>query len=251
MPIGILCLVWGAITLRRVAPAHSGRGVDLPGNVLVLVSLGGLLLALSEVTRLGWAHPLVFAGLAGFTLGLPAFVVLQLRSPHPVVDVRLFRDRLFALGTLASFLNSVARVGVVFLIALFFQGVHGEDPVTAGLKVLPLSMAAMLSSAASGFLQRRFSPRALTVLGSGLTTAGLAVLLAVISAEVPYLPVGAALVLMGAGSGMFLPSNTTVLLHGLPSGRLGIVNAMRLMPQNTGVVVGTALAASPPPGPPD
>ncbi|MEV0593791.1 MFS transporter [Nonomuraea cavernae] len=244
VPIGLACLVWGALVLRRAGPAGRERGLDLPGNVLVLVSLGGLLLALSEVTRLGWSHPLILSGLAGFALGLPLFVLRQSRAAHPVVDVRLFRDRAFALGTLASFLNSVARVGMVFLVALYFQAVRGDDPVEAGLKVLPLALAAMVASVLSGFLQRWSGPRALAVAGASITTSGLLLLLCTISAGVPYVTVAVALALIGLGSGVFLPSNTTVLLDRVPADRLGIVNALRLMLQNTGVVVGSALSLS-------
>ncbi|MET7330232.1 MFS transporter [Nonomuraea sp. NPDC005650] len=74
VPVGLVCLVWGALVLRP-KPADAGeRGLDGPGNVLVLVTLGGLLLALSEFTRLGWGHPVVLAGLAGFAVGLPLFL---------------------------------------------------------------------------------------------------------------------------------------------------------------------------------
>ncbi|MEO3874634.1 MFS transporter [Nonomuraea sp. B12E4] len=244
VPIGLVCLVWGAVVLRRVPPAGRDRGLDLPGNVLVLVVLGGLLLALSEFTRLGWGHPLVLGGLAGFAVGLPLFLARQARAAHPVVDLGLFREPAFAFGTLASFLNAVARMGMVFLVALYFQAVRGDDPVQAGLKVLPLAVAAMTASVSSGFLQRLLSARTLAVAGAATTTCGLLVMLAVMTSTTPYPAVALGLVLIGLGSGVFLPSNTTAILDGLPSERLGIVNAMRLMLQNTGNVVGTGLVLS-------
>lgn len=244
VPLGIACLVWGAVALRPGPPQGRDQGLDLSGNALVLACLGGLLLALSEVTRLGWGHPMVVSGLVVFAVTLPLFVVRELRARHPVVDIRMFRDVTFALGTLASFLNSTARVGVVLLVSLFFQAVRGEDPVHAAVKVLPLSIAAMAASVASGFLLRRLGPRTVAVAATSLTTAGLAVLLCLISPGVSSTALMAALVLIGVGSGMFLPSNTTAILDGVPSHRLGIVNAMRLMLQNTGVVVGTALVLS-------
>ena len=244
VPLGVTCLVWGTIVLRRPAPGEGDQRLDLPGSFMVLLSLGGLLLALSEVTRLGWAHPIILAGLAFFVVLLPLFIVWELRSPHPVVDIRMFRHATFSLGALASFLSSMSRMGVVFLLALFFQTVHGDTAVEASLKLLPLSIAAMIASVTSGFLQRRFSPRTLALLGSSLTTTGLCTLLVVISAHAPAPPIMAGLLLLGLGSGTFLPSNTTVLLNELPSNRLGIVNAMRLMLQNVGIVVGTALSLS-------
>ena len=244
VPIGLICLVWGAIVLRRPTQDRGESGLDAPGNVLVLVTLGGLLLALSEFTRLGWTHPVVLGGLAAFAVGLPLFVVRERRAAYPVVDMGLFRERAFAFGTLASFLNAVARMGMVFLVALYFQAVRGDDPVQAGLKVLPLAIAAMIASVTSGFLQRLTSARTLAVAGAATTTCGLVVMLAVMSSDMPYPAVASGLVLIGLGSGVFLPSNTTAILDGLPSNRLGIVNAMRLMVQNTGNVVGTGLVLS-------
>lgn len=244
VPIGVACLIWGALVLRAPAPGDRDRGLDLPGSLLVLVTLGGLLLALSEFTRLGWSHPVVVSGLVAAVAGLPLFLARERRAAHPVVDLGLFRDRAFAFGTLASFLNAVARMGMVFLVALYFQAVRGDDPVQAGLKVLPLAVAAMTASVVSGFLQRLLTARTLAVGGAATTTCGLLVMLAVMSTDVPYPAVALGLVLIGLGSGVFLPSNTTAILDGLPSDRLGIVNAMRLMLQNTGNVVGTALVLS-------
>lgn len=244
VPLGVICLVWGAIVLRRPPATERESGLDAVGSALVLLTLGGLLLALSEYTRLGWDHPLVLGGLAAFVVGLPLFVLRESRAAYPVVDLGLFRERAFAFGTLASFLNAVARMGMVFLVALYFQAVRGDDPVQAGLKVLPLAVAAMVASVTSGFLQRLMSARALAVAGAATTTCGLVVLLSVMSADTPYPAMAAGLVLIGLGSGVFLPSNTTAILDGLPSNRLGIVNAMRLMLQNTGNVVGTGLVLS-------
>ncbi|GAA5067686.1 EmrB/QacA subfamily drug resistance transporter [Thermocatellispora tengchongensis] len=244
VPIGVGCLAWDAYVLRRTRPRQTERGMDWPGNLLVLLCLGGLLIALSEVSRRGWHDPLILAGLAGFAVTLPLFLLVELRHRRPVVDLRMFRQAAFALGTAASFLASCARVAVVLLLALFFQAVHGDDPVTAGLKILPLAVAAMVASAGSGFLQRRLSARTLAAAGSGLVTLGLLALLATISPDAPYPLLGAALLVIGLGSGTFLPSNTVVLMDGMPAGRVGIANAMRLMLQNTGIVVGTALALS-------
>jgi EmrB/QacA subfamily drug resistance transporter len=244
VPVGAGCLIWGAVALRRMPRAAERRSLDVPGNLLVFLALGGGLVALSQVTALGWTDPLVLAGLALFAVLLPAFLLLERRMPHPLVDVSLFGDRAFAFGLLASFLNSVAQIGIVLLFALYFQAVEGEDPLAAGLHVLPVAVTALVFSSSSGFLQRRIGARTLTVVGNLTTAAGLAVLLLSVSAQPHYSRIVLGLVLAGAGSGLFMPSNTTALLRGIPSARLGIANAMRLMLQNTGIVVGTAVILS-------
>ena len=244
VPVGLACLAWGAVALRRTPPAGQRRSLDLPGNLLVLLALGSGLVALSQVTSLGWSAPAVLVGLGASAVLLPVFLAAERRTAHPLVDVSLFRDRAFAFGLLASFLNSVAQIGVVLLFALYFQAVAGEDALAAGLRVLPVALTALVFSSSSGLLQRRFAPRTLTVVGNLTTAAGLLVLLLSATADVRYDHVVLGLALAGAGSGLFMPANTTALMRSLPSARLGIANAMRLMLQNTGIVVGTAVILS-------
>lgn len=244
VPVGVACLAWGAIALRPVRASGERRSLDLPGNLLALLALGSGLVALSQVTSLGWTAPAVLVGLLVFAAGVPAFLLVERRARHPVIDVTLFSDRGFAFGLLASFLNSVAQIGVVLLVALYFQAVGGEDPLAAGLRVLPLALTALVFSSTSGLLQHRVGARTLTIVGNLVTGAGLLVLLLSVGTHIRYEHIVVGLVLAGAGSGLFMPSNTTALLRGLPSARLGIANAMRLMLQNTGIVVGTAVILS-------
>jgi MFS family permease len=169
-------------------------------------------------------------------------VLVERRSRHPVVDVGLFTDRVFGLGLAASFLSTTARMAVVLLVALFYQAAHGEDPITAGLRVLPMPLAMMVVSAGSGLLHRWLDAPRISALGNVVNTAGLVLLTACISADGGYPAICVGLVVLGIGSGLFMPANTTALLDELPSHRLGIVNAMRLMVINIAVVVTTALA---------
>jgi EmrB/QacA subfamily drug resistance transporter len=244
VPVGVACFVWGAFALQRAPRPGSRASMDVPGNLLILVALGSGLVALSQATSLGWTDPLVIGGLVTFVVLLPVFVLVERRLPAPLVDIALFRDRPFGLGLLASFLNSLSQIGIVLLMALYFQAVEGADPVTAGLRVLPVAVATLVTSSSCGLLQRRFSPRTLTVMGNLVTASGLAVLGISVATRAPYEQLVVGLVLAGVGSGLFMPSNTTALMRDLPDDRLGIANAMRLILQQSGIVVGTALILS-------
>ncbi|TKJ24822.1 DHA2 family efflux MFS transporter permease subunit [Blastococcus sp. CCUG 61487] len=244
VPIGLICLAWGAWALPRVARTGERQGIDIPGNLLVLVSLGSGLAALSQATTLGWTSWLVIGGLAVFLLGMPLFVLFERRVAHPLVDMTLFRSRPFALGLLASFLNATSAAGVLLLFSLYFQAVKGDDAFSAGIRVLPLAVATLIFSSTSGLFQRRVSPRGLAVVGNLCTGAGLIVLGWAVAADAGYVAIASGLVLAGAGSGLFMPSNTTALMGEIPHERLGIANAMRLMLQQSGFVVGTAIVLS-------
>ena len=244
VPVGLICLAWGAWALPRVERSGQRQGIDVPGNLLVIIALGSGLAALSQATTLGWTSWVVIGGLVVFLLGMPAFVLFERRVMHPLVDMTLFRDRPFALGLGASFLNSTSQAGVLLLFSLYFQAVQGVDPLSAGLRVLPLAVATLVFSSSSGLFQRWISPRALAVIGNLCTGAGLSVLAFSVITEAGYVGIAIGLVLAGAGSGLFMPSNTTALMGSMPHDRLGIANAMRLMLQQSGFVVGTAVVLS-------
>lgn len=242
VPLGVTGLVWGALALRSARPTDPDRRIDLPGNILVVVSLCALLIGLSEATELGWASPVVIGGVAAFVVLVPVLIWVERRAGAPVIDFRLFSSRPLALGVGTALLNSLARFAVVLIIPLFFQAVDGDTALEAGLKVLPLSVVSMVASMGGGMWLRRVGARTVTTLGCAVTTAGIAVLLATVDAPTRYPPIAVGLVLVGIGSGAFNPSNTTALLNEVPDERVGIVNAVRLMMQNVGIVVGTALA---------
>ncbi|WP_241661058.1 MFS transporter [Thermomonospora catenispora] len=243
VPFGVAALCWGACTLRRM-PRGEREPVDVRGALLLLVWLGGLLLALSEAGSLGWGSPLVLAGLAALAVALPAFWWAQRRASHPLVDLALFRDAGFALANAAAFFHTLARFGIVLVASLFFQAVWRVDAATAGLAVLPVPVAMMVASPLAGALARWLGPRTVAAAGPAMTAAGLATLLVTLDRHVPYPLVAAGLALMGAGSGVFLTANTTAIMARVPRDRLGVVNGMRLTLQNVGNTLGVALSLS-------
>jgi EmrB/QacA subfamily drug resistance transporter len=240
-PLGAACLLWGLRALRRMPRTGEALRLDVAGSVLVLAGLGSLLLAVSEVGPLGWNHPLVLVLLAVFAVAVPTFLVVERRSRNPVVDLDIFRDPVVGLGVLAGLLATMARFAVVLLMGLYFQTIRGETPAAAGLQVLPLAAAAVIASPGAGFLLRYASARTLTVVSNALLAVGLALLLAGISPTTPYPLMLVAFIIIGLGSGSFLPANSTAMLSGVPPHRLGITNAVRTMAQSSGVVLSTAV----------
>jgi hypothetical protein len=96
-----------------------------------VVGLGGLLLALSEGGSLGWTSPAVLAGAGAFVVLIPLFVLVEFRGRDPVIDPRLFTNRSFTMANSAAFINVLASSGVALIVALYFQAVRGETPLSA------------------------------------------------------------------------------------------------------------------------
>jgi EmrB/QacA subfamily drug resistance transporter len=240
VPVGLAAFLWGFFTLRSNPSVARFAGLDLGGNALFAIGLGGLLVALSEGGSLAWSSPVVLGGLAAFVIAIPLFVVVEIRGRNPIIDARLFANRLFAMANTAAFINVLARSGIVVIVALYFQAVRGDTPLKAGLSVLPLTAATAVGSLLLGRLSRYAQPRVLAAVGSGIASLGLLELLVTCSRTTPYPLVYVGIMLVGFGSGIFMPANITSILSTVPADRLGITNAVRLMLQNSAFVVGTA-----------
>ncbi len=238
-PIGSLCALLAVAWLPVRPPVRSTGRMTATGPVLCAAGLAGLVLSISLVESSGRASALVIGGIAVSLLVLVAFVARERRVDTALLDVQLFRNRTFSLTMLSGFLNAMAEWGPVLIMVLFFQAVRGDTPLRAGLIVIPLPVFTGLCSAAAGRLGRRASAETLSVVGSLVATAGLAMLVWALSA--PYVLTAVALGIVGVGSGIFGPANANALVGRAPPHSAGSVNGTRLTVQQVGWVMSTAI----------
>ena len=140
VPLGLIGCVWGALVLEERSGRSKEHGLDLLGTTTFVVGLTGLVLALSKGGLSGWDDWLVIAGLAAAAILLPLFVVIERQVRAPMLDLDLFRDRLFAAASAAAFLNGLSRFALMFLFVFYFQGPQGQSPIMAGLELAPLAI---------------------------------------------------------------------------------------------------------------
>ena len=131
----------------------------MPGTVLCIAGLTGLTAALGFGGIYGWSTWWIIGGFVTFLVALPAFVMVERRREDPLLDLGLFKNRLFAMGNLTSLLNGIARNGVLFLLVFYLQGVRGFDPVTAGILLAPLAIGLLVLSPISGAIADRSGSR--------------------------------------------------------------------------------------------
>jgi EmrB/QacA subfamily drug resistance transporter len=243
VPAGLVAVLWGAVTLRRV-PRGPREPIDAAGNLLLFAALSAALIAVSEAGSRGLSSPVVLVGGLIVLAVVPALVLVERRASHPVLDVRLFGNRLLAFANAASFCNALARSALILLAALYLQAARGMDAVTAGVGVLPVPVGMALASPLAGSLGRRVSPYALSIGGTVLSSAGLVVLMAGTGTTTPYWITAVGLFLAGCGSGAFLTGNTTQVMSALPRGSLGVVNGFRIMIMNVGIVLSIGVTLS-------
>lgn len=241
VPVGLVCLIWGWIALKAPPVETSEpRGLDPFGNALVLVILGTGLAAVSQSSSLGWGSPVVLVcGSISFAC-VPLFIWHERRARFPVVEFSLLSRKAFSFGLAGVFLNTLAQSGLILLVSLYFQAGLGRTPVQAGAMILPLAIAAVFASTISGPLQRVVSASDLAIVGVSVKIVGLTGLLLLAGLVDTPTPALVGLAVVGLGTGLFTPSNTTALLREVPDDSLGSGNALRMLVQTTGMVIGTA-----------
>ena len=159
LPIGAAAFTFGAIFLHQQAQAEPGR-FDLAGFVLSGLGLGLLMYGVSEGPDLGWHQPRVLATIAAGAVLLAAMVVVELRSAAPMVDLRLLGNRLFRSGNEVMVLMSVAFLGTLYAISLYYQDGRGLSALGSGLSTFPEAVGVMAGAQlASRVLYPRLGPR--------------------------------------------------------------------------------------------
>jgi EmrB/QacA subfamily drug resistance transporter len=239
VPLALAGAAWGALILRELAKPDTVRGYDVLGTSAFLVGLTGLVLGVSRGGLSGWNDPVVISGLAAAAVLLPAWVLIERRSRAPMLDLQLFKNRLFAAATGAAFINGLARFALMFLFVFYFQGAQGNSPITAGIKLAPLALGMLIASPLAGIYADRHGSRGLAALGMLVSATGLACMTTLV-VHSPYWQSGLWLLIVGAGSGMFNSPNTAAMMGTVPAHRRGIAAGARTLLQNTGAVLSIA-----------
>jgi MFS family permease len=182
---------------------------------------------------------LVIGGLAAAAVLLPAFVVIERQQRQPMLDLTIFHSRLFSAAAAAAFINGLSRFALMFLFVFYFQGVQGNSPVLAGLKLAPLALGMLVSSPLAGIWADRRGSRTMAALGMLVTAAGLA-LMTTLGRETTYWASGSYMFIVGIGSGMFNSPNTAAMMGTVAAHRRGIAAGARVLVQNTGAVISIA-----------
>jgi EmrB/QacA subfamily drug resistance transporter len=236
--------------LTRISEATGPGGtVDLPGLALVTVAATGLVWGLVQANTAGWGSAEVAGALAGGAVAAVAFAAWERRAALPMLPPRLFRSPAFSAGNAAIFAINASLTGVIFLMPQFQQVVAGQDPLGAGLRLLPWGIAPLLVGPRAGALADRIGERALVVTGSLVQAAGMAGIAAAAASGSGYLALIAPMTLVGVGLALAMPAVTRSVTSTAPPADTGTASGafttMRQLGGAFGVaVLGAAFAAT-------
>ncbi len=239
VPLSVGGAVWAALVLHEMGRRDTQRGLDAVGSLSFLVGLTGFVFSISRGGLSGWDDGLVITGFGAALILLPLFVWIESRQRAPMLDLTMFRSRLFSAACAAAFLNGLSRFALMFVFVFYFQGPEGDTAIVAGLKLMPLALGMLVASPVAGVLADRHGSRGLATAGMILSAAGLA-LMTTLAVSSPYWQAAAWLFAVGIGSGLFNSPNTAAMMGAVPPQRRGVAAGARTLITNSGAVISIA-----------
>lgn len=223
--------------------AQGNRRFDALGAILLTVAVGALLLALTQGSGWGWGSPAVLGLVAAGVAASAGFVARELRVADPLLDLRLFRSRVFASANASAILLYLGGWVPPFLMPFFLIDGQGVGPAQAGLLLSLIPLTTMVTAPVAGMLTDRWGSTGLTACGVGLVAAGLG-LLGALAPTAPALDVAWRLVIVGIGIGLFTTPNNAAALVAVPERSRGTAAALAGATRNIGMALGVALAGT-------
>lgn len=243
LPLGILTL-W--LSMRYIpcdAPADDPEPFDWSGAALFLIGLIVLLLALNQGHAWGWTSPIIGMMLLAALLTFVIFVLVERRVASPMLDLGLFRQRLFSAATASAIANYICISSILFLIPFYLIQVRRFDPAQAGILLTAQPLLMAISAPLSGALSDRIGSRLLGTLGMAILALGTFLLLHLNPVSSPA-DIALALAVVGLGTGIFITPNSSALMGAAPRHRQGIAASVLATARSGGMVLGVGLAGA-------
>ncbi len=218
-------------------------GFDWLGAVLSAGVMVLFLVAIGNAQQIGWLHPLIVAAMPVATVLMAGFIWWELRVRGPMLDLRLFKNAMFALGVAAASTSFLGVYSMFFLMPFYLQRVLGYSPGAAGLIMVPFPLVMIIVGPISGRLSDRYGTRAFKVAGMCLTAAGLLLFsrLTETSSLALLMP---GMIAIGLGLGLFGSPNVSSILSTVAPSRYGVVSGLLAMFRNAFSVVGIVMATA-------
>ena len=239
VPIGVVAVV---IALMKVAESRAPQASrpDWAGFVLFTAALSSLVYALIESNQRSFTDGLVLASFAVAAALLVAFVVVELRIPHPMFDMSLFRLPTFSGGSVAAFGLSASIFAMLLYLVLYLQDILGYSPLGTGVRLMVLSGGILVSAAVSGRLTSKVPVRLL--IGPGLILVGVSLLLMRgLSAGSTWTHLIPGMIVGGIGVGLVNPPLASTAVGVVPPQRAGMASGINSTFRQVGIATGIAL----------
>ena len=242
VPIVLISLV-GVVALVPEGRSPNAAPLDLPGAALSVGGLVALVYGVIEAPANGWTAPSEVALFAAAAALLAGFLVRELTTADPLLDVRLLAQPAFGSAVLAVLLTSFGLFGSMFFLSQYLQGVLGFGTMETGYSILPLAISMAVFSPLAMVAARRLGVR-VTVAGGMATVAAGLLIMRMAGAADGYPFVATTLFLIGAGMGFAMGPLTVIMIRALPRSKQGVASSINSTARELGGAFGVAILGS-------
>ena len=242
VPVVIVTLTAGRVLVPESRDPNPGK-IDILGAVLSMGALSTLIYSLIEAPVRGWLDPVILSGFAvALILGV-VFVVYELRTSQPMLQVRYFRNPRLSAGAGAIAVAFMSMLAVMFILTQYLQFVRGYSPFETGLRFVPMALGFMIGAPTSALLVARIGTR--KVLTAGMLGVAIAIGgLALVDIGTAYWVIGLILVALGMGMAYTMAPATDAVMAALPEANAGVGSALNDTTRQVGGALGIGIFGS-------
>jgi EmrB/QacA subfamily drug resistance transporter len=240
VPVGLVALTMSLLVLRETPASPAASSFDIPGIVTLSGGLFLLIWGLIKGSDYGWGSARTLAFLGGAAILLLLFVLRESRARQPLLPLRLFRSASLSAGVVLVILLMFALFGAMFFMTFYLENVHGLDPVSAGVHLLPMTAMLIVGAPLSGLLITRVGPRFPMMAGmlmAAVALFGLSQLSVTSSANDTIVW----FILLGLGLSPVMVGATEVIVGNAPVELAGVASGLQSTAMQLGGTLGTAV----------
>ncbi|AQR77061.1 MDR family MFS transporter [Paenibacillus larvae] len=242
-PFGLLSALLILFGMKHEITAKSQGKVNIDYlGILTLVT--GLVLFLLGITFAGdkfaWASTESYLIFGGSLLFILLFILAELKAAEPIIDMGLFKNRVFTSVNLLGFVLGLGMFGAIMFVPLFMQGILGVSPTAAGSTMTPMMIALILASVIGGQLLLRFTYRTILFIGMPIASLGF-FLMSTLGIDTASLTVYSFMIVMGLGMGLVMPTLTIAVQNEFPRNQLGAVTSATTFFRSIGGTIGVTV----------
>ncbi|WP_043807575.1 MFS transporter [Desulfatibacillum aliphaticivorans] len=243
LPVGLGAIIAANRVLKESQASGPRESFDWIGALLLALVFGSFTLAISMGKEMGWTSVPIVGLIAAFAVGAVFFIFVEVKAPHPLVDLELFRIRLFACALCAAVTLFISLFCLIFLMPFYLKYPGGfSDAGAGGMLVVPF-LFMLVGAPLFGAMSDRLGSRLLCTLGMLMLSASFFSFM-FMEPTTDIFPIFWRLALAGFGTSLFTSPNNAAAITAVPVNRRGIASALIATARNMGMVMGIAMAST-------